>query len=353
MHKLQLADIAGMKGNGSSTRGVLKCLLDKGADVYLLQEGPGSPPERFFLVKYDNLQIPLRTYKLNFYSVLNSHLAVKITSNKQTSASVLQAYGVPTPQTLLYEDSAQAESFLAQHSTCVVKPRQGSHGEGITMGVKDVAGLHAAVTTAQEISSEVLIQPQVTGEDFRLLFINYKFVAAVKRLPAFTTGDGKNTVRQLVESSNQKISELWKDILAGKQDADSTRGSISKTPLEEIVASHGEEFLNSVPAVGEQVTLVDKANVSLGGQTVDVTDSVNHELARQLTNMLETLGLPLCGVDVLSSDIGNDPDKGKSMVIELNASPGLRLHELPSQGTPRPVYKMVADALVDYYSNPR
>lgn len=355
MRRVTLEEIQAMKGNGSSMRTVLKHFINKGAEVYVVHENIGTNTERYFLVKYENLEIPLRAFNLNFYSVYNSHLARSITADKLNSAAMLQAWNIPQPDTLAYTDLAAAEAFLNEHSVCVVKPRNGAHGDGITTGVTDKEALERAIAAAQAIDTtgQVLLQQQVSGHDHRLLFIDYKFVAAVKRLPASIVGDGTQTIRQIVESSNARISALWQDIRSGVADADATRGSISKTPIAEIVAARGEAFLDKIPGNGETVQLLDKANVSLGGQTQDVTDQVHSELTAQLSTFLKKIELPLCGVDVLSTDISSSPDQNLSFVIELNAAPGLRLHELPTEGQSRPVCAMVADSLIQYYRNER
>jgi cyanophycin synthetase len=351
MEKLNFSDISAMKGNGSSMRTVLKSFIDKGATIYLLHEDTDKIIERFFLVRYEELTIPLRAYNLNFYSTHNSALSLNITNDKLRSKAFLEAWNIPTPDTLFYTDNNNAENFLNKYSSCVVKPRIGSHGDGITVGVKDKEDLYKAIKQAQTIHPKVLLQQQITGDDHRLLFIDYKFVAAVKRSPAYIIGDGVNTIREIVEQSNAQKSIIWENIRNGVTSADDTRGSISKTPIDEIIAARGENILNQVPALGVKVQLLDKANVSLGGQTEDITDLVNHELTYKLSKMLKNIDLPLCGVDVLSTNISSSLDENNSYVIELNAAPGLRLHELPTEGKPRHVCEMVADSLIQHFRN--
>jgi cyanophycin synthetase len=349
MKQITFEDIRAMKGNGSSMRTVLKCFIDKGADIYLLHENVGEYTERFFLIKYEDLTIPLRAYNLNFYSIFNSHLARSITSNKLNSEAMLKAFNIYTPATILFSDNPAAENFLVQYETCVVKPASGAHGDGITTNITKIDDLHSAVEHARQFDSQILIQQQVSGYDHRLLFMNYEFLAAVQRLPATITGNGLHSIRKIVDDYNTHISELWEDIRRGKTSADLTRGSISKIPLSEIVAARGEDFLNYVPAAEETVQVLDKANVSLGGKTKDITDMVNADLANSISNVLKALNLPLCGVDVLTTDISSSPADQKSYIIELNAAPGLRLHELPAEGRPRQVCAALADSLIRYY----
>lgn len=349
MRGLSYGQICAMKGNGSSMRHVLKYFIDKGGSVELAYESSAPSVERFFVVHYDGLSIPLRAWDLNFYCVFNSHLARTVASDKIAFQALFSESEVLVPAGILHTDISTTEAFLQNHNTIVVKPRSGAHGDGITVGVQNTESLRQAIDQAQTIHDQTLVQQQVTGDDFRLLFINHRFVAAVKRTPASITGDGIHSIRQLVEQANKQRIQTARNVRSGIQSADQTRGALSPTPLKEVVAARGEDFLEYLPSKGEIVQVVDKANVSLGGQTIDVTDQVNHKLTDALAKSLKNIGLSLCGVDIMSSDIGSDPSQQKSFVIELNAAPGLRLHELPTEGQSRPVCGMVAESLIEYY----
>jgi cyanophycin synthetase len=352
MPEVTYQEISAMFGNGSSMRTVLKYFIDKGATVMLIHEDPGKIKERIYVVQIDGLQIPLRAYNLNFYAALNSSLGTRVTSDKLITSEVLAKWDIPTPETVLYSDAGQAVAFADKFDGIAVKPRQGAHGEGISLNVRGGEALARAVQTAEAVNPDnpqVLLQQQVSGEDHRLLFVDYEFVAAVRRVPATITGDGVRTVRQIVTAQNERVSQSWRDVRSGVEGADNRRGSTSKIPIDEIIAARGEEFLEMIPGDGEKKQLLDKANVSLGGQTIDVTGQVNEELTSKIAGLLKTVSLPLCGVDVLSSDIGSPPGDKKSYVIELNAAPGLRLHEQPTEGEPRQVCAMVAESLIRHY----
>lgn len=350
MRAVSYEQICAMKGNSASMRHVLKYFIDKGAVVYLLHESTDRTISRFFVIDYENIKIPLRAYKRNFYSVYNSALGQAITSDKLKSHALLRAWNVPTPFTAPFDESFNHEEFFETYQTAVVKPAAiAAHGHGITLGVNDIDSFTKAIENTQTINPNVLIQQQVTGDDYRLLFVDYTFVAAVKRLPATVKGDGVHTIKDLIDQWNDTITHLQQQIRSGDIDADSIKGSTSKIPIDEVISARGTDFLSYIPEKDTDVRLLDKSNVSLGGQTYDVTDSVNQELVSQIGKMLEAVGLPLCGVDVLSEDISSPPKDQKSYVIELNAAPGLRLHELPYEGQPRNVCALVAESLINHY----
>ncbi|NCS70955.1 MAG: hypothetical protein GW780_02195, partial [Candidatus Aenigmarchaeota archaeon] len=85
----------------------------------------------------------------------------------------------------------------------VTKPVNGNHGRGVTININNFQEALNGFNIAQKISSYVLVERQITGEDYRLLVINNKLVAASKRTPAHVVGDGKSTIKKLIDKVNE------------------------------------------------------------------------------------------------------------------------------------------------------
>jgi cyanophycin synthetase len=102
-----------------------------------------------------------------------------------------------------------------------------------------------------------------------------------------------------------------------------------------------------VPAAGLHVTLRFNASLSTGGTSKDVTDSVHPAVARMCTRAVAVAGLDVCGIDLRLRDISQPPTAGdeRGAVIEINSSPGLRMHLSPSEGPPRDVAGRIVDQL--------
>ena len=60
-----------------------------------------------------------------------------------------------------------------------------------------------ALAAAQKYSRSVICERFITGFDFRVLVINYKFICAALRTPASVTGDGIHTIQWLVDETNK------------------------------------------------------------------------------------------------------------------------------------------------------
>ncbi len=84
----------------------------------------------------------------------------------------------------------------------VVKPKDGNQGKGVTVNVTTREQLIAAYAAATEFGDDILLEKYIPGNDFRLLVIGGKLVAAARRDPLQVIGDGKHSVRELVEQVN-------------------------------------------------------------------------------------------------------------------------------------------------------
>lgn len=299
----------------------------------------------FTLIEYKGTNIPLRFFGKNYFLLFNSTLSQSITTDKHITHELIKAAGLPSSPMLLYGPEIVLEDVLQQFSPVVVKPAAAAHGDGITMGITTADGLQQAIKHAQKFGEKVLLQPQIEGQDYRLLFVNYKLVGALRRHQPFVIGDGASTTEQLVEQENKRrLVNAKKD--AQKSPLSQWRGEVcSLISLEEITRSRGVEFMHTVPSTHEKVILLEQANISLGGISEDVTSLVSPDVAAVCSRFLQSIGLELGGVDILSPDIAAPFDENKTCILEVNSAPGLLPHARPNIGQPQDVGKVIAEAL--------
>ena len=176
----------------------------------------------------------------------------------------------------------------------------------------------------------------LVGNDYRVLVVGGRVVAASRREPPMVTGDGTRTVRELVAIANQ----------------DPRRGEGHEKPLTAIrlddtalmhLQTQGLDP-DSVPGEGQTVWLRESANLSTGGTAEDVTEGVHPDVCRVCERAARVVGLDICGVDLMTPDI-SQPLGPSSGIVELNAGPGIRMHHHPSAGTARDVGGAIVDLL--------
>lgn len=265
-------------------------------------------------------------------------ISVDLAGNKDATKRILTDARIPVPMgeiTDSVDNLVGAISLLG--FPLVVKPLDGNHGNGATIGVQNYEEAVAAFHRAKEFSQKVIIEKLITGSDFRALVVNYKFVAAAMRTPACVWGDGQHSIRELVARVNS-------DPKRGKEhDNILTQISTDDVCLE-LLAKKGLT-LDSVPKDGERVLLKPTANLSTGGTAEDVTDNVHPQNKALFERIARTIGLDICGIDIMAPDLATPIKENGGAVIEVNAAPGLRMHLEPTVGQPRNVAEPIIDML--------
>ena len=267
-----------------------------------------------------------------------SAIAEAIAQDKELSKRLLHAAGVPVPRGRAVRDADDAWAAAQDIGLpVVVKPLDGNQGKGVTVNILNEAQLRAAYAVAIEFRDTVLVERYMPGNDFRLLVVGDKLVAAARRDPPKVVGDGVHTVAQLVDMVN-----------ADPRRGDGHATSLTKIRFDDIarscLRSQGFEA-DAIPDKGQRVNLRNNANLSTGGSATDVTDDVHPDVAARAVTAAHMVGLHICGVDLVCDSILRPIEEQGGGVVEVNAAPGLRMHLSPSFGKGRPVGEAIMSSL--------
>lgn len=264
-----------------------------------------------------------------------SAIAESIAQDKALTKSLLHAAGVPVPLGKPSKSLEHAWQIANEIGLpVVVKPQDGNQGKGVSVNISDRHAFDKAYATALRYG-QVMVEKFLPGHDYRLLVVGKKLVAASRREPPLVVGDGKHTVRQLVDLVN-----------ADPRRGDGHATSLTKIRFDDIaIARLHEQDLQpeSIPVKGRRVLLRNNANLSTGGTATDVTDDVHPEVARRAIEAAQMVGLDICGVDVVCESIMRPLEDQNGGIVEVNAAPGLRMHISPSYGKGRDVGKAVIE----------
>jgi cyanophycin synthetase len=324
----ELRYIAERRGLGPSTKSIVQEAESRGIPWFrvgnnsLIQLGHGKNQTQF------QATITSRT----------SNRAVNIAGDKEETKRILSAARIPVPQGDICKTTTGLFKIISEIGyPIVVKPLDGNQGKGATINISDDDAAVAALEFAKQYSNSVIVEKYIAGFDFRLLVVDNKYVAASKRIPAHVIGDGVQSISELLEMVNM----------------DPRRGDGHGNVLTKIIIDRDSEMmlskmnytLDSVPPAGEMVFLKSTANLSTGGTAVDVTDEVHPENIFMAERIGGIVGLDICGIDVMASDLSIPLRESKGAVLEVNAAPGLRMHLAPSEGQPRNVAAAIVDML--------
>ncbi|MFT4523250.1 MAG: cyanophycin synthetase [Bacteroidia bacterium] len=267
-----------------------------------------------------------------------SNIAVDIAGDKEDTKYLLEHAEVEVPRgEIISKESSLEETCKYVRYPLVIKPINGNHGRGITVNINSYEDALEAFHQAKKVSNSVIVEKYVQGEDYRLLVINHKLVAAAKRTPAHVIGDGKATVQQLIDAVNRDPRRGYGH--------EKVLTAITVNELTLTLMKSKGFTLDSVLENEEVLLLKDTANLSTGGTAEDVTDIVHPANVFMAERISKIIDLDICGIDVMTTDISQPLSDTGGAVLEVNAGPGFRMHLAPTSGLPRNVAAHVIDKL--------
>ena len=262
-----------------------------------------------------------------------------ISEYKEATYDVLDYYGFSYPKGIVVNSMKEAEEFADKIGyPLVIKPELGGHGDGVTADIQNFDELSDAYLEAQKINpDDIIIQKFIPGDDYRIMVVGYKVVAIAKRIPTRVFGNGKLTIKQLIEKENKN------PLRAEGHQAPMT---LIKTDHEvERVLDDQNLTLESIPENQQEIRLRKNANLSTGGEAEDYTADVPSENIQLFEKIAQVLDANVVGIDVRCYDITKNLFPQDYSVIEVNASPGIRMHHFPSKGKPKNVAKEIMKVL--------
>ena len=261
-------------------------------------------------------------------TVLDSAMGAKLSQNKVATGGLLRSAGLP----------AAVHSVAATHDAArlaarrigwpvVVKPIDRDRGEGVAVDVADDQVLQAAFDEAVRHSrvKQAIIERQVDGVCHRLFVTDGKLLYAVKRLPMSVTGNGRQTVAELVarEFETQQRLPPW------------TRSAIR--PLDDMarIAMAAAGFTaSSIPDDGTRVPLRRIESTEWGGVDEEVTQRIHPENLRVALAASALFGLDVAGIDIISPDISRPWHENGAIINEVNFAPLLGGAEISRRHIP-------------------
>ncbi len=311
---------------GPSTACIVTAATDRGIphirlnDGNLVQLGYGAAQRRIWTAE----------------SEFTSAIAEGIASDKDLTKGLLKACGVPIPEGQVVHSPEEAwEAAQDIGLPVVVKPSDGNHGRGVTLDLRKQEDIEAAYHVAYPEGSDVMVERFIPGNEHRLLVVDGKVAAAARGEVLGITGNGRNTVRELIDS---------------QLNSDPRRGYEEEYPLDIIdVAQDAKVQLelkrqdldaDAVPAAGRHVVVQRNGNMA-----VDCTDDVHPEVAYIAQLAAKVVGLDIAGIDLVAQDIAKPLHTQGGAIVEVNAGPGLLMHLKPAVGAPRPVGQAIVEHL--------
>ena len=307
-----------------STQAVIEDAIKNGIKVTVIDEN-----DQFIRLQYKD---HIEYVKNGNMTSKDSYISPLIMENKVVTKKVLAEKGFRVPKG--YEVSSLEEAVqkfnYVRNKPIVIKPKSTNFGLGITIfknGTDSLENYSKAVNFALKEDKDILIEEFIEGTEYRFFVIEGKTEAVLLRVPANVVGDGRHTIRELVEMKN----------------ANPLRGDAKKTPLKKIelgeiehlqLAEQGLNF-ESILENNEVAYLRENSNISTGGDSVDMTDEVHESYKKLAVDISNAMMAKVCGVDLIIPDIKKECNSDNYGVIEANFNPMMMMHIYPHSGKSR------------------
>jgi D-alanine-D-alanine ligase-like ATP-grasp enzyme len=254
---------------------------------------------------------------------LNTLGASEISKDKDYANFFMKRMGYPTISGRTFFSPRWAEAIGSPRSIdaaykyaqkigfpVIVKPNSGSQGKGVAL-VHTRREFYSSMRRVFKLDRVALVQTPVPGKDYRIVVLDDRVISAYERIPLNVVGDGTSTIAALLRIRQSSF-------------AASSRDTQLKMEDPRIVAKlrRAGRSLQTVLPRGEKLFLLDNANLSAGGDAVDVTDEMHREFRAFAIRLTKDMGLRLCGVDLMiEGSITQKP--ALFWVLEINSAPGL------------------------------
>jgi D-alanine-D-alanine ligase-like ATP-grasp enzyme len=247
-----------------------------------------------------------------------------LTENKEITKIILNDIGIRTPHGIVAHSIESAIELIRKSKMqfpFILKPTHGSRALGVTWNIQSENDLLSAFSYFKKIEKaqsfekdSFLVEEMFIGNEYRILVLNGKVISCVQKVPASITGDGKSTIKKLVNEFNK------------------TRIRGFKIRIDVVVENTLKEnslVLESILPKNYTLKLRNNLNMSDGGRSIDVTTSMHSSFRDICISATRISGLSFSGMDVIAKDIEKSARRDNYVVLELNPNPYYNMNEKP------------------------
>ena len=264
-----------------------------------------------------------RRYFRNTNFDLNSLGASEIARDKSYSYYFMSMMGYPVPEGDTFFTDRWCSIIKSRRNPeaayryakklgfpVIVKPNSKSQGSGVSK-VYNKKEFFQAVRALSKRENVFLVQKVIAGNDYRIVVLDKEVISAYQRIPLSVIGDGRHNIYQLLQIKQRQFKKIGRDTILPIGDFRITN-QLRRANLR----------WESVLPKGRRIELLANANLSTGGDAVDVTEVMHPEWRKLAVRLVHDMNLRYCGVDIMTEKTLKEPPSSY-VVLEINAAPGL------------------------------
>lgn len=256
---------------------------------------------------------------------LNGQGSAEMAKDKDYAAYFMKLMGYPVPESqsfysddwcrILQSDQNIDKAYEYAHQLgfpVFVKPNSKSQGSGVAKVYNKKEFYPAMRRVFNKSKDRVgLVQKPIEGQDFRIVVLDDEIISAYQRFPLQVTGDGQSPIMKLILEKQQRFDQEGRD----------TRIPFDDPRIITKLRRIGLDF-NYILSSREKIFLLDNANLSTGGEAIDVTNIIHPQFSELAIRLVRDMGLRYCGVDLITADPIDQPPN-RYTLLEINAAPGV------------------------------
>ncbi|MCP4294277.1 MAG: cyanophycin synthetase [Proteobacteria bacterium] len=257
----------------------------------------------------------------------NSLSVRKSSRTKLQARESFAALNIPHAPGRIFLNPIQAVRFVKKHGfPVVIKPNVSGYSRGSHFPINNYKDLWKAAFAVKIWWPTSIIEKYLSGKNYRVVVIKDEIMSVIRRYPPFITGDGHQSIDQLIDQENQVRRSLeLHPVIHPVQKNHRTRNHLKKQNL----------TLSSIPEAGQTIELYNKVALSPGGvvETID-KNSVAPKNRELFLKLLDSFDASIFGIDVIfEKGIEFDFQSQNCIFLELNSRPYLKMHHYPRFGS--------------------
>jgi cyanophycin synthetase len=271
--------------------------------------------------------VKIKGKKLYFNSLPIPERLLKMKENWDDKYVIKQALlknNIPAPMcvkfpTFLHPNLEQIFSKLQK--PIIVKPRVGSRGRHTVTNIYTLEEFKEGVDIAKQICAHLVVEEHLVGYVCRATFVKGELVGFYRAGTPFVVGDGKQTIRELIEEKNKNRHARVESVVVGEE-------------IENHISRSGFT-LDDILEAGKKLALTYRTGRLFGGATKEMFSELHPSFVPILTKAASIVGLPVIGFDCIIPEPTESADSQRWGIIECNTLPYIDLHYYALEGKPQ------------------
>ncbi len=266
-------------------------------------------------------------------------ISAALASNKKVTSELLRIHGLPASEPVLCMNEKDALNAAKKIGfPVVIKPADRERGVGVYALIDNEERLLRAFSATSSVTDQVLLEKHFHGQDYRIQIFEGVAYSVTQRSPGGVTGDGRHTVKELLDMLNAE--RRHRSDLRQLALDDDARDMLTRQQMSP----------DSIPMARQFVSLRSVANVDRGGMSVQVIEKAHPDNLALAAKAAQVLELDIAGIDLLISDISKSWHDVGALICEVNSRPmintaaiGRLLRMMSPSGYRIPSMLLVAD----------